>query len=105
MYVSARFRYLQRPSGKITRYLQYSRDVLRWRPAPAAPPGDDAITLPKATGPASVTIDPIARLADIRVEVLKTEENDGRHFGLEIFTPSEHWSGKWNLPQESKGYS
>jgi hypothetical protein len=102
MYVSAFFRYNQRPSGKITRYLELSSTGLVWKQFIARSGTEGEVVLPKVDAPPSVVVESAAAYAEIRVEVLKTEANDGQHFTLKCQTPQEEWHGPWNLPQVSK---
>jgi hypothetical protein len=102
MYVSAFFRYNGRPCGKITRYLEMAKGSLRWKKF--VPPGkaEGEVVLPNADAPPSCVVETQAHPADIRVEVLKTEANDGQHFTLKCYTPQSEWEGPWNLPQVTK---
>lgn len=102
MFVSAFFRYQGRPSGRITRYLEAAAGSLQWKKvkAPARPEGE--VVLPRATAANSVSVETGARPADIRVEVLRTEANDGRQFRIICITPQDQWEGPWNLPQAAK---
>jgi CHAT domain len=104
MYVSAFFRYGDRPCGRITRFLDFVKGSLRWKQfvPPAQSKGD--VVLPKAEAPPSVTVDTQSRPADIRVEVLKTESNDGRQFTLKCFTPQGKWEGAWSLPEVTRDF-
>jgi hypothetical protein len=100
MYVSAYFRYNGRPCGKITRYLELG-DSLHWKfYAPRETEGE--VILPNADVPPSFTVEAQARAAEIRVEVLRTEANDGQHFTMICHTPQGDWEGAWNLPRATR---
>ena len=102
MFVSAFFRYNSRPCGKITRYLKRTARGIDWQAPTQAPSKDGEVVLPRDSGPPGVRIEATAGFADIRIEVMKTEANDGQHFTLRCFTPQGKWEGPWNLPQVSK---
>jgi nucleoid DNA-binding protein len=100
MYVSAFFRYVNRPCGKITRFLEHVGKRLRWKSAidktlnanEAPPSGPD---LP------AVVIEHGAHPADIRVEVTETAEKDGRSYRMKCLTREGKWDGPWTLPMKS----
>ena len=102
MFVSAFFRYNERPCGKITRYLELANGSLRWKEFVQAVKREGEVELPNADAPASVLVETAAVPAAIRVEVLRTEANDGQHFRLKCYTPQGKWEGTWNLPQVTK---
>jgi hypothetical protein len=102
MYVSAFFRYQGRPCGKITRFFEFRNGVLTPTKIAAPPKSEGEVVLPLSDAPPSVSVNTVAQPADIRVEVLKTEANDGRQFTLKCHTPQGNWEGPWNLPQVSK---
>jgi hypothetical protein len=102
MFVSAFFRYNSRPCGKITRYLKRTTHGINWQAPTQTSSNDGEVVLPRDSGTPAVRIEATAEPADIRIEVMKTEANDGQHFTLRCFTPQGDWSGPWNLPQVSK---
>jgi hypothetical protein len=105
MFVSAFFRYNGRPSGKITRYLELAGRGLRWKPfTPVVKQEGEEVVLPNAGALPSLALEANATLADIRVEVLTTEANDGRQFTLKCYTPQGEWEGAWTLPDVTKEF-
>lgn len=102
MYVSAFFRYNGRPSGKITRYLEFVGNELRWKAFVPREQLKGEIALPNAGAPPSVEVETEATPAEIRIEVLKTQANDGQHYAMKCFTAQGNWDGPWNLPQVTK---
>jgi hypothetical protein len=102
MYVSAFFRYNLRPCGKITRYLQLTKGGLRWKKFEKPGKSDSELVLPNTDAPPSVVLETQTESADIRVEVLKTEANDGKSYTLKCYTSQAKWEGSWNLPQLTK---
>ena len=119
MFVSAFFRYNGRPSGKITRFLEWADDVLRWKKFAVAEETADQdemwkefltgsegreeeVVLPNADAEPSVAVETEGIPADIRVEVLRAKVNNGKDFTLKCYTPQGKWEGDWNLPMVSK---
>jgi CHAT domain len=106
MFFRALFRYQGRPSGKITRFLEYNFQAqdLSWKDS--GPDEENSkrngIKLPNDIPTSNVSLDFQARPSDIRIEVLKTSANDGRSFQLSCFTPAGDWKGPWNLPVDSE---
>lgn len=101
MYVSAFFRYNQRPSGKIMRYLEWAGSKLRWKRFSPAKQAEGEVVLPRADTSPAVVLEPKGIPADIRVEVL-AKSRSGQSFRLKCFTPGGKWEGDWDLPQASK---
>jgi len=102
MYLSAFFRYNERPCGKITRYLELARAGLIWKQFDASGKPEGEAVLPKADASPSVAVEIQAKPAEIRTEVLRTEANDGQHYTLKCHTSQDEWAGAWNLPQVTK---
>jgi hypothetical protein len=107
LFFMALFRYEGRPSGKITRFLEYNSQAQRlsWKDSrpDAKDPDSNGITLPNDVPTSNVAVDFQAKPSDIRIEVLKqTGTNDGRSFKLSCFTPAGNWKGPWNLPIDSE---
>lgn len=105
MFVSAFFRYNERPCGKITRYLKMANGSLRWKDFVSPAPTEGEVVLPNADAPPSVVVETDAPPADIRIEVLrilKPELDDGRHFNLKCYTPQGKWEDVWTLPEVTK---
>ena len=107
MYVSAFFKFEHRPCGRITRYLEMTSGGLKWKEfAPVvSTPGDATegdVVLPHAGAPPSVALQPGSTAADIRVEILRTDDDDGKHFTLECDTPQTKWKGPWTLDPPAK---
>jgi hypothetical protein len=99
MFVAFFLRYNGRPCGKVMRYLEMVDGRLRWRlkPEPAIRAVAGAL-LPRSETAAALVVEHGARRADIAVEVLRTEANDGRQFRLHCVTKQGEWTGAWNLP-------
>jgi hypothetical protein len=106
MFFTALFRHNGRPSGKITRFLQFDAQarLLSWKRTSASPTSQSKgeVTLPRRMHTSNIPFDFTATSSDIQIEVLNTLANDGRSFDLRCYTPSGDWKGPWNLPQESK---
>jgi hypothetical protein len=102
MFVSAFFRYNERPSGKITRFLESAGSSLRWKKFSPPKHSEGEVILPNADAAASVVVETHSIPADIRVEVLKTALNNGKEFTLKCYTPQGKWEGAWNLPLVSR---
>jgi hypothetical protein len=99
MFISVFFRYNDRPCGKITRYLELKNSSLRWKELLPPVKSEGEVVLPNADALASVLLETHAAPAEIRIEVLRTEANNGRQFTLKCYTPQGEWDGPWNLPQ------
>ena len=102
MFISAFFRYYERPCGKITRYLEMANGNLRWKEFVPLVPTKGEVVLPNADAPPSVVVETGAAPAEIRIEVLrilKPELDDGRHFNLKCYTPQGKWADVWTLPE------
>lgn len=106
MFVSAFFRYNERPCGKINRYLELAGGSLRWKDSVPRGPTEGEVVLPNADAPPSVVVETDAAPADIRIEVLRIldppELDDGRHFKLKCYTGQGKWEGMWTLPEVTK---
>jgi len=102
LYVTAFFRHNGRPCGKITRFLERSAAGLQWAKPNQSPSKTAEITLPKQSTNGSVAIEINGIPADIRIEVLKTDINDGRQFSVHCTTAKAKLKEPWNLPQESR---
>jgi hypothetical protein len=106
MYFTALFRHNGRPSGRITRFLQFDAQarLLNWKKPSASPAlqSKGEVTLPRRKHISNIPFDFTATTSDVRIEVLNTAANDGRSFDLHCYTPAGDWKGPWNLPQESK---
>jgi hypothetical protein len=101
-FLTAFFRYNGRPCGKITRYLVRTSASAQWLATTPEPDTDGEVILPRAGGSPSVAVEISGKAADIQVEVLKTDANDGRHFVIHCSTGKGSCKEVWNLPQESK---
>jgi hypothetical protein len=99
MFVTAFFRFNGRPCGKITRFIEMGAQGWDWKDFVPARPTEGEVVLPNERVAPGITVETMAKPAEIRVEVLKTEENDLQHFTLKCWTPQDHWEGAWNLPQ------
>lgn len=103
MYVSAFFRYNERPCGKITRYLEFKGKSLVWKDYVPAPPETGEVVLPNSGTPGMVMVEVKSTPADIRVEVL-VRVIGGQKYTLNCFAKQGNgkWQGNWDLPQVSK---
>lgn len=108
MFFTALFRYDGRPSGKITRFLEYDAQSskLGWKSdgAKEKKSEENQVKLPNNVPTSNITCDFAASPSDIRIEILKTAAEDGRSFKLRCFTPAGNWKGLWKLPAESKEF-
>jgi hypothetical protein len=99
MFVTFFLRYKGRPCGKVMRYLEMVDGRLRWELKQALPMSAVAEGLPPRSGRvAAMVVEHGARRADIAVEVVRTEANDGRQFRLHCVTKQGEWTGAWDLP-------
>ena len=108
MFFRAMFRFDERPSGKITQFLEYNpqaQSLARKGSGPTVKKSQDhAPKLPNDIPTSSITVDFNAHHSDIRIEVIKTPTNNGRSFELRCFTPSGNWKGLWILPIDSETF-
>jgi hypothetical protein len=99
MFVALFLRYKGRPCGKVMRYLEMVDGRLQWKLKPEGAVSAVAEGLPPRSGKApALVVEHGARRADIAVEVVRTEANDGRQFRLHCVTKQGEWTGSWNLP-------
>ena len=98
--ITAIFRYMRRPSGKVTRKVSIKGLNVE---APV-PPKDDRAAPKEPDGPAAtMSIAHDAGAPDLVISVLEREDKDGRNFDviLDSGTLPERWSGKWTLGQRT----
>ena len=86
MYVSAFFRFNERPSGKDHAILEWTQGVLRWKKFFPTQESEGEIVLPNANAAPSVVVETQGIPADIRVEVLRGKANNGKDFTLKCYT-------------------
>ena len=106
IFLAAMFRYKGRPCGRVLRYLAASathnlRFVLDGpRRENSDVPAE--VALPRIGRNAAITVEMSAKTPDVRIEVFRSRENDGRHFKMKCFTPKGKWSGPWNLNEDTR---
>jgi hypothetical protein len=105
MYVRALFHYNGRPSGKITRFVNYNVKTKRlsWARSRSRKRTSNVehVMIPNDVPTSNISCDFNASSSDIRIEVLKTAKNDGRTFKLRCYTPVGDWKGLWVLDKQS----
>jgi Uncharacterized protein conserved in bacteria len=94
--ITAIFRYLRRPSGKVTRKISIRGLKVE---APALPKDDRAAPKEPNGPPPTMSVAHDAGAPDLVISVLEREDKDGRNFDfiVDSATLPERWSGKWTL--------
>jgi hypothetical protein len=99
--ITAVFRYMRRPSGKVTRKVS----IQGLKMEPPSPPKDDETIAPRDPERPSNSLNLAhdAATPDLVISVLEREDKDGRNFDviLDSGTLPERWSGKWSLGKKT----
>jgi CHAT domain len=98
--ITAIFRYLRRPSGKVTRKVSIKGLKVEAR----VPPHENQMPTKGPDGStATMSIAQDAGAPGLVISVLEREDKDGRNFDfiVDSATLPERWSGKWTLRQKT----